>query len=236
MIEIFPAAARHSADLGWLQSRPVFSFGSYQNSDREGFGVMRVCNDDILAPDTGFGAHPHSDMEIVTIVLNGRIRHEDNLGHRAVASFGEVQRMTAGSGIIHTEFNDSDTEQLRLLQLWFMPRERGLLPSYETSRYEPDGLANALLPVVSGKSLPGSATIAQDLTIYLGKLEPGRSLTYESEPGRKHFLYMISGRLAVLPSEGNRTSIAESEVLQAQSQRRLELTAEANAFFMLIDL
>lgn len=236
MIEIFPAAVRHSADLGWLQSRPVYSFGSYQNPEREGFGVMRVCNDDRLAPDTGFGAHPHSDMEIVTIVLNGRIRHEDNLGHRAVASFGEVQRMTAGSGIIHTEFNDSDTEQLRLLQLWFMPRERGLPPSYETSRYEPNGLNNALLPVVSGRSMPGAATIAQDLTIYLGKLEVGRSLAYESEPGRNQFLYVISGRLTVLPSEGSRVSIAELDVLQAQSLGRLELTAEADAFFMLIDL
>lgn len=236
MIEIFPASARHSADLGWLQSRPVFSFGSYQDSDREGFGVMRVCNDDMLAPDTGFGAHPHSDMEIVTIVLDGRIRHEDNLGHRSAASFGEVQRMTAGSGIIHTEFNDSDTEQLRLLQLWFMPRERGLPPSYETSRYEPVGLNNALLPVVSGRPLPGTATIAQDLTIYLGKLEVGRSLAYESEPGRKQFLYMISGRLVVLPSEGTRASVADLDVLQAQRQSRLKLTAEANAFFMLIDL
>lgn len=236
MIEIFPAAERHDADLGWLRSKPVFSFGAYQDPERERFGAMRVCNDDTLAPDTGFGAHPHSDMEIVTIVLSGRIRHEDNLGNRATAAFGEVQRMTAGSGIIHTEFNDSKTETLRLLQLWFMPRERGLPPSYETSRYDPAGMDNALLAVVSGRPLPGAATLAQDLTIYMGKLEAGRSLGYEADSQRKLFLYTISGRLAVCPAEGRVIELAELDVLQAQQQGRLALTATTEAFFMLIDL
>lgn len=231
MINVFPAAERHSADLGWLRSQPSFSFGAYYDPNRTGFSVMRVCNDDYLAPGKGFGAHPHSDMEIVSIVLNGLIRHEDNLGNSVVSSFGEVQRMSAGTGVIHTEFNASEEEELRLLQLWFMPKERGVAPSYEASRFDPAKLHNALLPIVSDQALEQTASIGQNMTIYLSKLEQGKQLDYAGEPGRKQFLYIIEGELQV-----HGETLAAGDTAQIEAAGELALAAKEPAFFMLIDL
>jgi redox-sensitive bicupin YhaK (pirin superfamily) len=231
MIDVFPAASRHSADLGWLRSHPSFSFGAYYDPNRTGFSVMRVCNDDYLAPGKGFGAHPHSDMEIVSIVLNGLIRHEDNLGNSVVSSFGEVQRMSAGTGVIHTEFNASEDEELRLLQLWFMPQERGMTPSYEAIRFDVSKLHNALLPVVSNQVVEQAASISQNMTIYLSKLEQGKQLEYVVEPGRKQFIYIIDGELLV-----NGETLMTGDEAQIEAVEELTLTAAAPAFFMLIDL
>lgn len=232
MIRKFPASDRHTTDLGWLRSRPLYPFGDYQDESRQGFGVMRVCNDDYVAPGRGFGAHPHSDMEIVSIVLNGRIRHEDNLGNNVVSGFGEVQRMSAGSGVIHTEFNASSEEELRLLQLWFMPRERGAEPGYEAKRFDPDQLQDALLPVVSSEPKGEAvASINQDMTIYLGRLEAGKTLAYEAGNDRKLFLYTIEGELDVL---GER--LAADDTAEIEREAKLVLAASRDAFFMLIDL
>lgn len=233
MINVFPAAERHAADLGWLRSHPSFSFGEYYDPNRTGFGVMRVCNDDYLAPGRGFGAHPHSDMEIVSIVLNGRIRHEDNMGNSVESSFGEVQRMSAGSGVIHTEFNASAEEELRLLQLWFMPKERGVAPSYEASRFDSEKLMNSLLPVVSHQSSEGMAWIGQDMTIYLSKLESGKSLPYgiEAEAGRKLFLFVIEGGLNVLGEK-----LSSGDTAHIEQVEEIMLTAAEPVFFMLIDM
>lgn len=232
MINVFPAAERYSADLGWLRSHLSFSFGEYYDPNRTGFSVMRVCNDDYLAPGRGFGAHPHSDMEIVSIVLNGQIRHEDNLGNSVVSSFGEVQRMSAGSGVIHTEFNASAEEELRLLQLWFMPEERGVTPTYEASRFDTAKLHNALLPVVSDKSSEQVAWIGQNMTIYLSKLEQGKQLSYvPGSADRKLFLYIIEGRL-----HAHGETLAAGDTAHIEQVNGLELTAAEPAFFMLIDL
>lgn len=231
MIKILPAAQRHESDLGWLRSRPLYSFGSYQNPERSGFSVLRVCNDDRLTPGRGFGAHPHSDMEIVSIVLEGRIRHEDNMGNRVTTGFGEVQRMSAGSGVIHTEFNASDDEELRLLQLWFMPRERGLAPSYEAGAFSVEGLRNALLPVVSSNPGNGAVSIGQDMVIYLSKLEAGRSLEYTAVKGRSLFLYVIEGEL-----EAAGASLNEGDAAELNDFPEIKLNAAIDAFLMLIDL
>jgi redox-sensitive bicupin YhaK (pirin superfamily) len=231
MINVFSDATRHSADLGWLRSRPSFSFGGYQDPNRTGFSVLRVCNDDYLDPGKGFGAHPHSDMEIVSIVLNGLIRHEDNMGNSVVTSFGEVQRMSAGSGVIHTEFNASETEELRLLQLWFMPKERGLAPSYEAVKFDTNKLHNALLPVVSDRELEQVASIGQDMTIYLSKLERGKQLQYEVKSGRRQFLFIIEGQLQV-----HGETLAAGDTAQIEAVEELAFTAKEPAFFMLIDL
>lgn len=237
MIHIFPASERHMTDLGWLRSRPLYSFGDYQDAERNGFGVMRVCNDDYLAPGRGFGAHPHSDMEIVSIVLNGSIRHEDNLGNTVVTEFGEVQRMSAGSGVIHTEFNASETEEMRLLQLWFMPRERGLAPNYEAKQFNLDGLINELLPVVTGNAagerVQGEiASINQDLTIYLSKLEAGKSLVAETKPGRKLFLYTIEGSIGAANklAEDDLDLLATGDTAHIEDTTELTLTAVEDTF------
>ncbi|MBD2868222.1 pirin family protein [Paenibacillus arenilitoris] len=231
MINVFPAAERHSADLGWLRSFPSYSFGDYYDPNRTGFGVMRVCNDDYLAPGRGFGAHPHSDMEIVSIVLNGRIRHEDSLGNNVVSSFGEVQRMSAGSGVIHTEFNASDEEELRLLQLWFMPKERGTAPSYEASSFDVGKLHNVLLPVVSAQASERVAWIGQDLTIYLSRLGQGERIVHVTDPDRKLFLFAIEGSL-----RANGVSLGEGDTAQIERSGELELVAGPDAFLMLVDM
>lgn len=134
MFTIYPAASRFSFDKGWLRGSHSFSFAEYQDENNTAFGPMRVCNDDVITPGRGFGAHPHSDMEIVSIVLYGELRHEDNRGHVAVTRFGGIQRMSAAHGIIHTEHNASQTEDVSLLQLWFSPHTRGLKPSYEIAQ------------------------------------------------------------------------------------------------------
>jgi redox-sensitive bicupin YhaK (pirin superfamily) len=192
---------------------------------------MRVCNDDEIDGGHGFGPHPHSDMEVVTIVLGGRIKHEDNLGHSVVTAAGEIQRMTAGTGIVHAEHNASDTEVLRSLQLWFMPSERGLAPSFESRGYHPEQAVNALLPVVTPEGSDHAAKISQDLTIYISKLEKGHSLSYQQQEGRRIFLFVVKGEMIV-----NGVTMATKDTARIEKVSSLTVDAYEDTFFMLIDL
>jgi redox-sensitive bicupin YhaK (pirin superfamily) len=231
MIEVFPAESRYQKDLGWLKVKLSFSFGDYFDPNNTAFGVMRVCNDDEVAAGLGFGPHPHSDMEIVTVVLAGAVRHEDNLGNIKVTSVGEVQRMTAGSGIIHAEYNDSATEKLRALQLWFMPSELGMKPSFEIGRYEQADLKNALLPVLDPFGSEHTVKIHQDMTLYLSRLDKGKELVFQQEEGRRSFIFIIEGGITV-----NESLISEGDTARIESQSHLIIRAEKDAFLMLIDL
>jgi redox-sensitive bicupin YhaK (pirin superfamily) len=231
MIKVFPAETRFQKDLGWLQASLSFSFGDYYDPNNTAFGIMRVCNDDEVAPGIGFGPHPHSDMEIVTVVLAGAVRHEDNLGNIKVTSVGEVQRMSAGSGIIHAEYNDSETEKLRALQLWFMPNELGMKPSFEIGRYVPQDLINALLPVIDPIGSEYTVKIHQDMTLYLSRLDKGQELFFQQEEGRRIFIFIIEGRITA-----NETQIAAGDTARVESQSQLVICAEEDAFLMLIDL
>lgn len=192
---------------------------------------MRVCNDDLVAGGKGFGPHPHSDMEIVTVVLRGQVKHEDNLGNVEVTKEGQVQRMSAGSGIIHAEYNASESEELQFLQLWFMPRERGGAPSYETSSYEPSQMVNHLLPVVSHTGSEQVASINQDLTIYLSRLERRNELSFHQEAGRRVFLFIIEGELEV---SGH--VLETRDTARIQNVPHLQLAAKEDTTYMLIDL
>ncbi|MDU0199599.1 pirin family protein [Paenibacillus sp. MAH-36] len=231
MIQIYAAENRYQVNLGWLQSRLSFSFGEYYDPNNTDFGVMRVCNDDAVAPGRGFGAHPHSDMEIVTIVLEGAVQHSDNLGNSEITSAGEVQRMSAGTGIVHAEFNASKTESTRFLQLWFEPRELGLFPTYETRRYDAEQLRNALLPVVTPEGSEKAAMINQDLTLYLSRLDQGRTLPFEQAEGRRVFMFVIEGRVTVSGKQ-----LKTGDTARIESESNLIVEAEEDAFFMLIDL
>ncbi len=231
MIKVYPSAERHQVDLGWLRSRPSFSFGQYFDPANTAFSVMRVCNHDEIDGGRGFGPHPHSDMEVVTIVLSGQIKHEDNLGNAVVTEAGGVQRMTAGTGIVHAEYNASATEPLNLLQLWFMPRERGLAPSFEAKRYDESKLANAWLPVVAPEGSEQAAKIHQDMTIYMSRLDAGKQLSFEQKAGRSAYLYVIEGQLQV-----NNSSLANGDTARITDTPRLELAANAPTHLMLIDL
>ncbi|SEU00739.1 pirin-like bicupin family protein [Paenibacillus sp. NFR01] len=232
MIERYAAEAAHRFDYGWLKGAHLFSFGDYYDPDNTAFGPMRVCNDDTIAPGKGFGAHPHSDMEIVSIVLSGTLRHEDNLGHVVETSFGGVQRMSAGTGVIHTEHNPSDDEPVRLLQLWFMPRRRGGAPSYRTGGFDPQKLDGRLLPVVAPERSEETVDIAQDLTIYLGKAQAGGRLELRQAPGRRVFVYVIEG----LAGLGADEPLQPGDHARIEAPGPLTIAAIHDLFVMVIDL
>lgn len=232
MITVYPAESAHRFDHGWLKGSHVFSFGDYYDPENTAFGPMRVCNDDTIAPGRGFGAHPHSDMEIVSIVLSGVLRHEDNLGNVAETSFGGIQRMSAGTGAIHTEHNPSDSEPVRLLQLWFMPRTRGTAPSYATGRFDPAKLDGQLLPVVAAEASESTVGIAQDMTIYLGRAQAGEQLEFRQAPGRRSFVYLVEGQLTL----NGEAVLQPGDSARIQGVEELELKAEENILVMVIDL
>ncbi|MEI7027788.1 pirin family protein [Paenibacillus sp. y28] len=232
MIQVVPAASRYAFDRGWLRGNYSFPFADYQDPEQNGFGPLRVFNDDWIAPGKGFGAHPHADMEIVSVVLKGELRHEDNLGNVAVTGFGEIQRMSAGSGIIHTEHNSSETEELSLLQMWFMPHTRGLTPSYMTSRFDTEALQGRLLPIVSHTAAPQVASIQQDMTLYLSRLSAGEQLTYQPEAGRRTYLFVIEGGLTI----NGDAALAVRDSARITETPELTLSADGAVFFMLIDL
>ncbi|RJS60285.1 pirin family protein [Bacillus sp. PK3_68] len=233
MITIYPASSRHTADHGWLKSHFSFSFAEYYNPENMNFGPMRVLNDDIVKPHRGFGAHPHREMEIVSIVLSGYLKHEDSAGHTATTTFGGVQRMSAGTGVIHSEVNPSSDEDVNFLQLWFEPKENGLTPSYEQTNFDVDQLKNQLLPIVSQEPISEqTAYIHQDLTVYLSDLEKGQELTFTQKEGRRIFLFVIEGKVMIN---------AEAVLHQRDSARitetgTLQIIAESDSRFMLIDL
>ncbi|WP_150265307.1 pirin family protein [Paenibacillus tepidiphilus] len=232
MIQIFSAQTAHVFDHGWLKGSHLFSFGDYYDPENTAFGPMRVFNDDTIAPGKGFGAHPHSDMEIVSIVLAGTLRHEDNLGNVAESGFGGIQRMSAGTGVIHTEHNPSAEEPVRLLQLWFMPGTRGTAPSYRAGRYDPEKLHGRLLPVVSPEGGAEVMDIAQDMTIYLGRAGNGQELTFRQAEGRRVFLYLIDGRLRL----NGEHHLAPGDSARIVEVGELTLSADEDSLVMLIDL
>lgn len=238
MIQLYPRDTRYRGDLGWLQSNASFSFGETFDEENSAFGPMRVCNDDVVAPRKGFGAHPHADMEIVSLILSGQLRHEDNLGNVAVTGFGAVQRMSAGTGVVHTEANPSDTEPVNIIQMWFMPERRGMEPSYETTVFDPEAMNGTLLPVVSREGGTNVARIHQDMAIYLSRLERGQSLEFAQLAGRRVFLFSFEGDVEVVnmrqPEE--RCVVRERDTARIADADRLSLTAVTPVFYMLIDL
>lgn len=233
MIQVYPASNRYTANHGWLHSRFGFSFADYYDPENMSFGPLRVFNDDIIQADNGFGMHPHREMEIVTVVLKGQVEHQDSMGNKEILRPGEVQRMTAGTGITHSEINPSKEEALELLQLWFLPQLNRLEPSYEQFAYDQNAMHNALLPVVS--SQPHSehrvAHIHQDMTLYLSRLDTEEKITFEQSSSRRTYVFVIEGSLTL---NGNR--LGERDSARITEESALVLQAEHDSFFMLIDL
>ncbi|PCK70237.1 hypothetical protein PL1_1993 [Paenibacillus larvae subsp. larvae B-3650] len=231
MIQVYPASSRFHADHGWLKTDFSFSFAEYYDPDNLFFGPMRVLNDDYIAGHKGFGMHPHREMEIVTIVLKGQLEHQDSLGNKAVTSFGEVQRMSAGSGIMHSEINPA-AEEVNLLQMWFLPEEENLTPSYETSKFDPHKMVNTLLPVVSKHKFEHSARIHQDMTIYLSELKPDQAVDFVQEKGRRIFFFVLEGSVKL---NGN-TVLARRDSARITEEHELSIVSSEGAKFMLTDL
>ena len=231
MVTVIKADDRHHADMGWLSTYWHFSFADYYDPANVNWGPLRVFNDDIIQPGKGFGAHPHRDMEIITYVLEGALEHCDNQGNTGVIHPGEVQVMSAGTGIVHSEYNHSKGSPVHLLQLWIVPRMEGLRPRWEQRRFPAADRAGTLLPVVSAGDPPGTMTIDQDATIYISALAAGQEVVHKSQPGRKAYLFVISGHLAV-----NGIPLAPGDQGRIAGEPELTLRAAEGADLILLDL
>jgi len=191
------ADERGHANHGWLNSYHTFSFADYYDPAHMGFRSLRVINDDRIAPGKGFGTHPHRDMEIFSYVLEGTLEHKDSLGNGRQLKPGQIQLMSAGRGVTHSEYNPSRTDPLHLLQIWILPRERSLTPSYTEWHPKPEHAAAAKVLVISPDGRDGSATIHQDAEIYRIRLSPGQTVTHQLRPGRGAWLQVALGALTV---------------------------------------
>jgi redox-sensitive bicupin YhaK (pirin superfamily) len=230
MIRIIAPEERHFTDFGWLQTYWLFSFSNYYDPQNLRHGALRVFNDDVVQPGSGFPTHPHHEMEITTVVLSGEITHEDSMGNRTVIKAGDVQRMSAGTGLTHSEFNLAK-EPVLFYQIWIEPGVRGLEPSYDQRSYEASAWRNRLFPVASGQSLPDAVTMHADATIYRAALDRSRSLEFEMAEGRKVFIYLTGGEMKL-----NGSTLTAKAQARAEAESRLELEAVADSNLVLIDV
>lgn len=190
------ADSRGKADHGWLNSHHTFSFASYHNPSRVRFGLLRVLNDDIVKPGEGFGTHPHDNMEIISIPLKGALAHKDSTGNEHVINTGDVQIMSAGSGLYHSEYNASQTDEVNFLQIWIFPKERDIEPRYDQRSYSSNERKNKFQLVVSPEKDNGSLWINQDAYFSLVNLEKGKDVTYNiNKKGNIVYLFLISGSI-----------------------------------------
>lgn len=192
-IVVEQAYKRGFSDLGWLRSGFSYSFAEYHNRNRIGFGSLRVFNDDSLAPSKGFGMHPHADMEIVTVLLKGSIAHEDSMGHKSVLHAPCIQKMSAGTGIYHSEFNASNDEELKLFQIWIHPHTKGLTPVYEQRELTKDDFTNKLLTLVEPQPLNSEIKIFQNAKISRGYWDKQAIINYKLSIGTGVFLFIVNG-------------------------------------------
>jgi len=198
---IHKADSRGYADHGWLQSFHSFSFANYHNPEKVRFGLLRVLNDDIVAPGMGFGTHPHDNMEIVTIPLKGELAHQDSTGNKEVIKAGEVQIMSAGSGLTHSEFNNSKKEFVNLFQIWVFPKEKNITPRYDQKIFNPEERKNKFQIVVSPDEKDGALWINQDAYFTLGNFDEGNSLKYEIKKNGNGVYVMITEGSAEIDGE-----------------------------------
>ncbi len=216
MITLRPARDRGAANFGWLDARHTFSFGNYYDPNHMGFGPLRVINEDKVAPGKGFATHGHRDMEIVTYVLDGALAHQDNIGNGATMRPGDVQRMSAGTGILHSEFNASDRDPVHLLQIWLLPAENGIPPSYEQTYFPLEEKRGQLRLVGSPEGRDGSVTIHQDVNLYATQLTPGESVTHGLGGDRIAWIQVARGAVTLngqsLPAGDGAAISQESEV------------------------
>ncbi len=231
MIDIIRSETRGSADHGWLKAKHTFSFANYYDPQRVQFGDLRVINEDRVAPGQGFGTHPHKDMEIVTYVIDGAIEHKDSMGNGTVINAGEFQRMTAGTGVLHSEFNHSSEEELHLLQIWILPEMQNLEPGYEQTLFDRESKLNQLRLVGSRDGRDGSLTIHQDVDLYASVLEQGHEVALDDVGERRIFVQVVSGDIIVNDESlnaGDGAAIAQAD--------EVRISAGSDAEFLLFNL
>ena len=231
MITVRRGHQRGHVDHGWLDTWHTFSFGDYYDPEQMGFSVLRVINDDRVAAGAGFPMHPHRDMEIVTYVLEGALAHKDSLGNGSVIRPGEIQRMSAGRGITHSEFNPSPKDAVHLLQIWIEPDQDGLDPGYEQKAFPFEERRGRLRLVASSDGRADSLTIHQDAALYDALLQPGDSVVYAIPRGRRAYLHVARGDLVL-----NDLGLHEGDGARIEEEREIRLTADGLGEALLFDL
>jgi redox-sensitive bicupin YhaK (pirin superfamily) len=231
MIQLRKAEERGRADHGWLDSRHTFSFADYHDPGHMGFRALRVINEDRVSPGQGFGTHPHRDMEIISYVLEGALEHKDSMGTSSVIRPGEVQRMTAGKGVLHSEYNPSRTDPVHFLQIWIVPEKKGLTPGYEQKAFGDPERRNQLRLVASRDGRDGSLTIHQDAELYTTLLTKGEKVAQALRPGRHAWIQVTRGAV-----ELNGKPMKAGDGAAASGEKSLELAAAADAEVLIFDL
>ncbi|MBC6609975.1 pirin family protein [Hymenobacter sp. BT507] len=232
MLTYIPAIKRHhAAPVAWLNSYFLFSFADYYDPKNIHFGPLRVFNDDTVQAKSGFPQHPHSEMEIVTLVLEGEVAHEDTMGNKTLIQKGEVQRMTAGTGIAHSEFNHTD-KPLHIYQLWFLPNQKGLAPSYEQKDIDFLSHKNELIPLVTGQRvLEDVVYMNSNTTVYWANLREDKEIEFKTFPIRNTFVYVKEGTIFINGSE-----IGPNDQARLTDENVVHIRAEKDSQFILIDL
>ena len=231
MITRRPSAERGHFDHGWLDTRHSFSFADYHDPAHMGFRALRVINEDRVQPGRGFPTHSHRDMEILSWVLDGALEHKDSMGNGSVIRPGDIQRMSAGTGVQHSEFNPSPTEPMRLLQIWILPERSGLEPGYEEKHFSPQERSDRLRLVASRGAREGSVRIHQDVDLYASLMTAGKELRHTLEPGRHAWIQVARGELLL-----NDTPLTPGDGAAVSDESTLELQATSNAELLLFDL
>jgi redox-sensitive bicupin YhaK (pirin superfamily) len=233
MLTVRKSNERGHADHGWLDSHHTFSFANYYDSAHMGYRTLRVINEDRVAEGRGFGAHPHRDMEILSYVLKGKLAHKDSMGHVEVLGPNEIQKMSAGTGVVHSEFNGSETEPVHFLQIWIEPKSQGTAPSYEQLKFEPVEKLDRFKLLASSEKVPGAATINQDANVSVAELTPGKQLVYPLGSKRHAWLHVINGDVTV-----NGKTLHTGDAVAAEQEEKLDVVAQgkANSEILLFDL
>jgi redox-sensitive bicupin YhaK (pirin superfamily) len=231
MLQIRKSEERGNADHGWLHSRHSFSFADYYDPLHTGFGPLLVINEDRVAPGMGFGTHAHRDMEIISYVLNGALEHKDSLGTGSVLRYGDVQRMSAGTGVRHSEFNGSKAELVHFLQIWIQPSVRGIPPSYEEKHFPTESKTGRLRLIASGDGRDGSVLIHQDASVYAAVMGGGHVLAHALAPGRLGYVHVIRGSVDV-----NGVTLKGGDAAKLSGEPEVMLAGADNAELLLFDL
>jgi redox-sensitive bicupin YhaK (pirin superfamily) len=231
MIEIRKSADRGQAHHGWLQSQHSFSFADYYDPRHVGFGPLRVINEDRVAAGAGFGTHGHRDMEIISYVLDGALEHKDSMGTGSVLHYGDVQRMSAGSGVRHSEFNGSKTDQVHFLQIWIQPNQQGIPPSYEEKHFPVEEKQGKLRLIASGDGREGSVLIHQDASLYAALLDGEDQATHALQAGRLGYVHVIRGRVEV-----NGVALNTGDALKIADEASVSFARAEAAELLLFDL
>lgn len=231
MLKLRKSDERGGGNHGWLKSKHSFSFSDYHDPLYMGFGPLRVINEDWVAGGQGFGMHPHSDMEIITYVLSGKLEHRDSMGNHAVILPGEVQKMTAGTGVFHSEYNPDRAQEGHLIQMWVDPNKKGLEPSYEQKSFEEQLKNEKLVLVVSPNSEKGSISIAQDAKLYISRLKAGDKIEHKIDSDRIVWVQMLRGKLNV-----NGMELSTGDGLSVKQESLLNFDSQEDAEFLVFDL